>query len=74
MFNRLFTKKTKKVIPRSENTRIKEKIAFLPDTICTLVSIDVTYIKIVNIKVYVLKNNVAKFGGNRNYSFQAITD
>ena len=51
MFNKLFTKKkTKKEIPRNENTRIKEKIAFLPDTICTLVSIDVTYIKIVNIK------------------------
>ena len=49
MFNKLFTEKNKKVTPLNGNTRINEKIAFLPDTICTPVSIDVTYIKIVNI-------------------------
>ena len=42
-----------KVIPLNENTRIKEKKAFLPDTICTLVSMGVTDIKMV-IKVYAL--------------------
>ena len=50
MFNKLFMEKTKKVILLHGNTRIKENISFLSDTICTLVSIDVTYIKIVNIK------------------------
>ena len=50
MFNKLCTEKPKKVILLNGNTRIKEKIAFFPDTICTLVSIDVTDIKNVNIK------------------------